>query len=182
MPRVLGVTCSGADAYLTVIDVDATTRVDVVVPIGPERVRPVSAGDHGDGLVRSLAGWRRALAEIAPDAVALLLPESGARTQKVHASWAPRCEAETLVGIAAGLARIPYDHIPRATVRSRLSVGKLDIAAKSEPAQGRYWVHRALGLYAARTLGAIAAERGWPARLAAGDGPFEEGVNGATPR
>ena len=141
MPRVLGVTCSGGDAYLTVIDVDATTGVDVVLPIGPERVRPVSAGDHGDGLVRSLAGWRRVLAGIAPDAVALLLPESGARTQKVHASWAPRCEAETLVGIAAGLAGMPYDHIARATVRSRLSGGKLDTAAKSEPAQGRSGRH-----------------------------------------
>lgn len=182
MPRVLGVTCSSADAYLTVIDVDATTGTGEVVAIGPERVCPVSAGDHGDSLVRTLAKWQRVLAEITPDAVALLLPESQARTQKVHASWAPRCEAETLVGVAAGLAGIPHDRIARATVRSRLSLGKLDTAAKSEPAHGKYWTQRALALFAAKALGAIARERGWPARLPAGAGLFEEVVIDAAPR
>lgn len=182
MPRVLGVTCSGANAYLTVIDVDPTTGEDDFVAIGPERVRPVSAGDHGDSLVRTLAQWRRVLAEIAPDVVALMLPESEAHTRKVHSSWAPRVEAETLVGIAAGLARIPHDRIARSTVRSRLSLGKLDTAAKSEPAHGKYWAQRALALYAARALGAIATERGWPARLPAGAGLFEGVVTGGTPR
>lgn len=181
MPRVLGVTCSGADAYLAVVDVDPVTGEDTYVAVGPAKVSPVAAGDHGDSLVRTLAEWRRVLAEIAPDAVAVLLPESDGRTQKVHASWAPRCEAETLVGIAAGLARIPHDRIARGTVRSRLSLGKLDAAAKVEPAQGKYWAQRALAFYAARALAAIAEERGWPARLPAGVGFFEE-VTGGAPR
>jgi hypothetical protein len=174
MPRVLGVTCSSADAYLTVIDVHPTSYVHDIVAVGPEKVSPVPGGDHGDRLVRTLGEWGRVLAEIAPDAVALLLPETDRRAQKVHASWAPRCETETLVGLAAGLARTPHDRIARATVRSRLSLDKLDVAAKAEPPHGKYWAHRALALFAARTLTAVAVERGWPARLPPGVGLFDE--------
>lgn len=163
MHRVLGVTVSGEDAYLTVVDVDDDGR-DTVPGTGPARVSPVAAGDHGDALARSLQEWRRVIAEVAPDVVALLLPESSERTRKIHSQWAPRCRAETLVALAAGLAGVPVDVLARATVRTGLGLGKLDAEAKTEPAQGLHWAQRALGLFAARALAARAASEGWPAR------------------
>ena len=113
--------------------------------------------------------WLRTLAQVAWCADAnrpggglpCLLPESDGRTRQVHAYWAPRCEAETLAAVAAGLQEIPYDAIARATVRSRLGIsGKLDIAANAEPPHGRYWKPACPGsLFAARAL----VRRGpWP--------------------
>ena len=168
---------SGDDAFLTVVDVDDAGS-DTVVAVGPARVSPVAAGDHGDALVRSLQEWRRAVGEVAPDAVALLLPESDRMTKRVHAQWAPRCRAETLVALAAGLAGVPVDLLARATVRSGLGLGKLDAEARAEPAQGLYWPQRALGLFAARAMAARAASEGWPDRGTA----LAEGGDGGAAR
>jgi hypothetical protein len=173
MHRVLGVTCSGADAFLTVIEVDMGDS-EVVTSTGDLRVQRVAAGDRGDSLVRTLAHWRRVISAVSPDAVALLLPETVGRTQKPHSGWAPRCEAETLVALACGLAGVPFEHISRGAARARLRLGKLDAAAKVEPAHGKYWSHRALALYAARTLAANAELAGWPASLKPGVALFED--------
>lgn len=178
MNRVLGVNVSGADAFLIVLDVDAD-GAEAVVAEGPHRVCPVAAGDAGDALVRSLREWRRVLAEARADAVALLLPESEGRTQRVHAQWQPRIRAETLAGLAAGLEGVPFDPLARATVRSRLGLGKLDDERKKVPADGPYWQHRSLALFAARALAAHAAQNGWPSRAARPDGTEEHG-DGAT--
>lgn len=177
MNRVLGVNVSGADAFLVALDVNAH-GAETVVEDAPHRVCPVGAGDAGDALVRSLREWQRVVVDVKPTAVALLLPESEGRTQRVHAQWAPRIRAETLAGIAAGLEGVPFDAVARATVRSRLRLGKLDDERKKVPASGPYWTHRALALFAARALAAAAAENGWPVR-AARRGNGEEQGDGA---
>lgn len=165
---------SGADAFLLALDVDADGTQSIVADV-PHRICPVSAGDAGDALVRSLREWQRVIAEVRPDALALLLPESEGRTQRVHAQWAPRIRAETLAGLAAGLEGVPYDAIARATVRSRLSLGKLDDERKKVAADGPYWQHRSLALFAAKALAANAAANGWPARGGRSGGGEEHG-------
>lgn len=157
-------TCSGSDAYLTVLDSGATT----ITALGPEKVAIVAASDPGDGLSRTLGEWRRVLSSVKPDLVALLLPENTRQTYKPHSEWSPRCEAETLVLLAAGLVGIPTEKITRAAVRSCLGLGPLDQAARDEPKQGKYWAQRAQGLFVARTAMSQAEKHGWPVPLAAG--------------
>jgi hypothetical protein len=178
MRRVLGVSCSGSTSYLAVVEVDESGGLTFLTT-GPERLELVEGGDAGDAFVRTLGEWKRALVAISPDAVALLLPESDQRTRKVHSAWAPRIEAETLFAVSAGLLGLPFDRLARPTVRARLGLtGKLDDAAKAEPSQGRYWTHRALALFAAKSLAQHAMLAGWPSHHTAGSA-FREVSNGS---
>jgi hypothetical protein len=162
MRRVLGVTCSGSDAYLTVIDVEDDGESAQVREIGPARVSPINGSDRGDSLVRTLGEWKRVVELVAPDVVSVLLPESHKQTKQVHSYWAPRCEAETLAGLAAGLAEVPIDFVSRATVRAQLKIeGKLDVAAGAATKHGKFWGQRALAMFAAQATAHVAAEHGW---------------------
>lgn len=162
MRRVLGVTCSGSDAFLTVVDVEDDGSSAEVKEIPPAKVSPVDGSDRGDALARSLAEWQRIVERVGPDAVSVLLPESHGRTKQVHSYWAPRCEAETLVALAAGLAGVPIDFVSRATVRARLMIdGKLDDAARLTTKYGTFWTQRALAMLSAQATAQIAAEHGW---------------------
>lgn len=173
--RVLGVSCASADAFLTVVEVDADG--DTIVPVGPDRVRPVSAGDHGEALARSLEAWERLLDTIGPDAVALLLPEGGQQTKRPHSTWAGRCESETIVSVACGRKQIPIDVLSRATVRSRLEVhGNLDEAVRKLTPTGKYWKDRGLALLAARAVAIHAASSGWPALRGSADRKVADGA------
>lgn len=164
MPRVLGVSCASAEAYLTVLDVDQH-GTEALQAVGSERIRVVQAGDHGEELARTLLEWERQLDTITPDAVALLLPGGGDRTKRLHSQWAPRCEVETIVGLASGRKRVPFDSLHRATVRSRLGLsGSLDDTVKTLPTSGKYWKDRGLAFLAARAVAAHAAAADWPER------------------
>lgn len=161
MSRILGVTCSGADAYLCVLDGDDAEAA--VVLIEPQKVSPVQAGDDGDALTRSLGQWESAIRTVKPDVVTLLLPEGGEMTKRPHATWAPRITAETLCQLATGRLGIPVEVLQRATVRSRLDLtGKLELAVKELEASGKHWKERGLAFLAARAAFVYAEEHGWP--------------------
>jgi hypothetical protein len=167
MSRILGVTCSGPDAYWSVLDGD-DSRTAAVILMEPQKVSPVQAGDDGDALARSLGQWESAIRTVKPDVVTLLLPEGGEMTKRPHATWAPRISAETLCQLAAGRLGIPVEVLQRATVRSRLDVtGKLELTVKQLEATGKHWKERGLAFLAAKAAFVHAEEHGWPTHRAA---------------
>lgn len=164
MARVLGVSCSGADAYCCVLEGDTADTASVVL-VGPEKVTPVAAGDPGDAVARSLSQWESAIRTTRPDVVAVLLPEGGTLTKRPHATWAPRITAETLSLLAAGRLRVPVELLARATVRTRLDLdltGKLESIVKDLPPTGKHWKDRGLAFLAAQSVFVHAEDHGWP--------------------
>ena len=135
--RTLGVTCTPKLAHLTV-------AVDGAVVEGPvNRVEVASLYEASTELLSTLDEIKRALAQLTPDAMALLLPERQGRPRQ-YVEVAPRAALETLIRIAAVQLSIPIEVLPPATLRSRLGIGKsgaLDahLAAVIPTAVGPYW-------------------------------------------
>jgi hypothetical protein len=103
--RVLGVHCSTTHAFLAIAE-DGT-----VVTLGPSRIAPVESTHEDAALRQTMESFGSALAEIRPDGVQLLLPESAENTRQTHGRWRPRIELETLLRLAAARADIPVERL-----------------------------------------------------------------------
>jgi hypothetical protein len=121
-----------------------------------ERIEVASLDEASAELESTLEEIGRALAQIRPDLVVVLMPEQ-TRFQRPYAELAARAALETLVRLAAARAKIPVDVLLRPTVRARLNLPKKgDLASHAEgvvaPA-GHYWS-------AGRDVAALAALAG----------------------
>jgi hypothetical protein len=135
--RSVGVTCTPRIAYLTL-------AIDGAIAEAPvERVEVAAHCESSEELLSTLDEIKRALGQLRPDLVVLLMPEQG-RHKRTYQEIAPRVALETLVRIAAVQENIAIEVLPRPTVRARLGVPRAgDLAshvgkAIVEPV-GRYW-------------------------------------------
>lgn len=149
--RSVGVTCTPHLAYLTLV-------IDGVVAETPvERVEVAAQYESSQELMSTLDEIGRALGQLRPDVVVLLMPEQG-RHKRTYQEIAPRVALETLVRIAAVQGDIAIEVLARPTVRSRLGIPRAgDLASHvarviAEPG-GRYWS-------AGRDVAALAALAG----------------------
>lgn len=133
---VLGVTCSNRSALLSVV----TTGEVVDAPVN--RIQVALIHEASEELVATLDEIGRALAQVKPELVVLLLPEQS-RFKWTYTQIAQRVALETLVRLASVRADIPIEVLPRATVRSRLDLprtGDLASHVASRIARaGPYW-------------------------------------------
>jgi hypothetical protein len=92
-------------------------------------------------LLATLTDIDRAIAELRPDVVAILKPES--RGKRTYGEWAPRVALETLIRISAVKAEIPVEVLARPTVRSRLGIPQSkelsSHVSSVVAAAGHYW-------------------------------------------
>lgn len=149
--KVLGVTCSTKTAFLSVVDGDMV----VVAPV--DRLDVASLHEASAELLATLDDVSRALAQIKPDLVVLLLPEQS-RFKRPYAEVAARASLETLVRLACAKANVPVEVMPRPTVRARLELPKkgelASHVAEVVPAPvGKHWT-------AGRDVAALAALAG----------------------
>jgi hypothetical protein len=149
--RSVGVTCTPHVAYLTL-------AVDGAIADAPvERVDVAAQYESSEELLSTLDEIKRALGQLRPDVVVLLMPEQS-RHKRTYQEIAPRVALETLVRIAAVQEQIAIEVLPRPTVRSRLGISRAgDLASHvgktiAEPV-GRYWT-------AGRDVAALAALAG----------------------
>lgn len=125
----------------------------------PEKLEPSAGLDDGERLVAFIDDGRRAFSAIAPERVALLLPEASGRGS-THARLSPRVVIETLVRVAAANQGIPLQLMSRPTLRSALNLpksGTLEdhLDAVGDPI-GTFWsTGRGLAALAALAAGAI---------------------------
>ena len=150
--RVLGVNCNTSEAHLAVLDDGA------VVDGLTERLKPASGVEIGDRLLEFKADVRRALAEIRPAQVLILMPERR-QPSASYQGLMPRIVIETLVRVAAAEEQVPLDLVTRERVRAALKIkkGKLDdhVDLAGDPI-GKYWkAGRALAALAALTHGSV---------------------------
>jgi hypothetical protein len=149
--RSVGVTCTPHLAYLTLAIDGAVAETPV------ERVEVAAQYESSEELVSTLNEIKRALGQLQPDRIVLLMPEQG-RHKRTYQELAPRVALETLVRVAAVQERIPIEVLPRPTVRSRLGIPRAGELAShvatvvTEPV-GRYWT-------AGRDVAALAALAG----------------------
>jgi hypothetical protein len=113
--RSVGVTCTPRLAYLTLAINGAIADTPV------ERVEVAAQYESSEELVSTLNEIKRALGQLQPDRIVLLMPEQG-RHKRTYQELAPRVALETLVRVAAVQERIPIEVLPRPTVRSRLGI------------------------------------------------------------
>lgn len=137
--------CSTACAHVAVAD-------DGVIVGGlTERLVPPAGMEAGVDLLEFSNVVDRALREIQPDHVVVLLPETWKASYRQHL---PRSSMETIIRLAVARRDLPLDVLARATVRSRLGIpakGSLDDhVGAAGPVVGRYWT-------AGRGLAALAA-------------------------
>lgn len=150
---MLGVTCSTGEVNLVVV-------VDGEVIDGlPERLRPAQGIELGERLLEFIDDVARVLAQVKPDRIALLLPESQQRGTTSYQRVAPRVTLETLLRVAAAREGYPLSLVARATVRAALSLprkGTLDDHLEAAgPSVGHYWRDgRGLAALAALAAGA----------------------------
>jgi hypothetical protein len=135
--RVLGAACSTEAVNLAV-----AVNGEVVDGL-PERLRPAHGVELGERLLEFIEDVARALAQVRPDRVALLLPEAHRRGTTSYQRVAPRVTLETLLRVAAARERYPLSLVARPTVRAALGLpkkGALDdhLGAAGTPV-GRYW-------------------------------------------
>jgi hypothetical protein len=93
-----------------------------VVETPVNRIDVGAVHEASEELRSTLEEIGRALAQIRPRLVVLLLPEPSNRFKYTHGQIAPRIALETLVRLAAVHADVPFDVIARPTVRSRLGL------------------------------------------------------------
>jgi hypothetical protein len=151
--RTLGVNCSSKHAFLTLAE-DGE-----IVATNPERLEPPGT-EESERLRGFYHAFRRVLADLRPDRVCLLLPESNPRHRPTHAELTPRIGMETLVRLAAVESDddVEIEVLARPTVRSRLGLGNkgklVDLVPKAIPEPiGHHWKN-------ARDLAALAALAG----------------------
>jgi hypothetical protein len=153
MSRTLGVNCSSKHAFL------ALAEDGEIVAARPEQLEPPGT-EESERLRGFYHAFRRVLADLRPDRVCLLLPESSPRHRPTHAELTPRIAMETLVRLATVESEdgVEIDVLARPTVRSRLGLGNkgklVDLVpeAITEPV-GHHWKN-------ARDLAALAALAG----------------------
>jgi hypothetical protein len=116
---ILGVTCSTQCALLAGVEGGQIVETPV------NRIEVGAIHEASDDLESTLEEIGRALAQIRPSLVVLLLPEPSKHFKSTHSQLAPRITLETLVRLAAVRAQISVDVMTRKTVRSRL---KLDFS------------------------------------------------------
>ena len=135
--RSVGVTCTPHVVYLT-LAVDGAIAEAAV-----ERVEVAAQYESSEELLSTLDEIKRALGQLRPDVVVVLMPEQS-RHKRTYQEIAPRVALETLVRIAAVQGRIAIELLPRPTVRSTLGISKSgDLASHVAEAigqpVGRYW-------------------------------------------
>jgi hypothetical protein len=113
---VLGVTCSTQSALLTGVENGEVVETAVY------RIDVGAIHEASAELQSTMDEIGRALAQIRPSLVVLLLPEPSKRFKYTHSQIAPRITLETLIRLATVHADIPIDVMTRKTVRSRLGL------------------------------------------------------------
>jgi hypothetical protein len=146
--RTVGISCTPHTACVAVA-VDGE-----IIDGAVERIEVASLYEASQELLSTLDEVKRALGQLAPDAIALLMPEQGPSRRTYH-EIVPRVAFETLIRIAAVQMSIPIEVLARPTLRSRLEIDRSgDLAShvgEVIPAPvGRYWT-------AGRNLAALAA-------------------------
>ncbi len=149
---MLGVTCSNQSALLAAVDNGRVVETTVC------RIDVGAIHEASEELRSTLEEIGRALAQIRPTLVVLLLPEPSKRFKYTHGQIAPRVALETLVRLAAVHADISIDVMARRQVRSRLGLpfsGDLasHVAERFPTPRAPYW-------NAGRDVAALAALAG----------------------
>jgi hypothetical protein len=108
------------------------------------RIEVASLSEASAELEATLEEIGRALSQLKPEKIVLLLPEQSPRFKHTHAELAPRVTLETLFRLAAVRADIPIDLMARPTVRSALGLpqtGELasHTAERLDTPVGPYW-------------------------------------------
>jgi hypothetical protein len=133
---VLGVTCSNRSALFSVVDSGK------VIDSPVDRIEVASLHEASEELQATLEEIGRAVAQIRPQRVVLLLPEQS-RFKVTYGQVAPRVALETLVRLACVRAGIPVEVLPRASVRSRLGLPRSGDLSSHVPGtiarSGPYW-------------------------------------------
>jgi hypothetical protein len=129
-------------------------RIDAPV----HRIEVAALSEASVELEATLDEVGRALSQIGPDLIVLVLPEQSPRFKYTYNQIAPRVTLETLIRLAAVRADIPIEVMSRATVRSKLSLPRKGDLASDVPAcvarpTGPYW-------NAGRNVAALAALAG----------------------
>ena len=146
--RVLGINCTTSVAYLALAE-------DQQIASGlTERLNPPVGLEAGEALLEFVDSAQRALREMKPARVELLLPE---RWQATYHEHVPRATLEALIRVAAAREQVWIEILPRPTLRTRLHLSKKDKLEvhlpRAGPVVGRYWG-------AGRGLAALAALAG----------------------
>jgi hypothetical protein len=130
--RILGVESKKQEIYLALVE-DGR-----VVAEGPQRLEVAAVHEQTARLKGFMDDFKRVLAEMKPDAVHIIQPET--IYEATYTELAPKAALETLIRLACLDASVNVEFVHRASVRSALGGGKLDdlIAAKIEPV-GKYW-------------------------------------------
>jgi hypothetical protein len=130
--KTLGVACKKQEIYLALVE-DGE-----VVAANPQRLEVAAVHEQTARLKEFMHDFGRVLAEIEPDAVHIIQPETN--YEATYSALAPKAALETLIRLACLDADVKVELIHRAAVRSALGGGKLDelIEAKIEPV-GKYW-------------------------------------------
>lgn len=135
---VLGVACSGSTALLTAVEAGQVLEAPLY------RIQPANLSEASAELEATLNEIGRALTQLRPASIVLLLPEQSPKHKHAYSQIAPRVTMETLVRLAAVRDAIPIELMSRPTVRSRLDLPtKGDLASHTalriaEPV-GPYW-------------------------------------------
>jgi hypothetical protein len=130
--KVLGVECKKQEVYLALVEDGEVVAAD------PQRLEVAAVHEQTVRLKGFMDDFGRVLAEIQPDAVHIIQPETN--YEATYSALAPKAALETLIRLACLDASVNVEIIHRASVRSALGGGKLDdlIEAKIEPV-GKYW-------------------------------------------
>lgn len=150
----LGVNCSSKYTFLAMVE-----DGEIVVR-EPQRIQPPPGSEESERLSGFYDDFARALADLKPDEVCLIMPENDPRNRRTHSELVPRIGMETIVRLVAVRAQppMPIAVLARRTVRSRLGLppkGKLiDLVEQVIPDPvGKHWRD-------ARDLAALAALAG----------------------
>jgi hypothetical protein len=135
---VLGVTCSNTVALLTAVEYGQVVASPVY------RIEVASLSEASAELEATLEEIGRALSQIKPERIVLLLPEQTPRFKYTYTQLAPRVTLETLFRLAAVRAELPIDLMPRPTLRSTLGLPQTgDLASHTtellDQSVGPYW-------------------------------------------
>ncbi|HET7571787.1 MAG TPA: hypothetical protein VFJ77_03860 [Gaiellaceae bacterium] len=133
MSRTIGIECKKQEVYVALAEDGALLDVE------PQRLQVPAIHEQSARLRGFLDAFGRVLAELQPDSVNILQPETVYSAS--YGEIAPKAALETLIRLACVDVGVPVQMLHRATVRSSLGgKGKLDelIAEKIEPV-GKYW-------------------------------------------
>lgn len=130
--KVLGVECKKQEVYLALVEEGQVVAAD------PQRLEVAAVHEQAARLKGFMDDFGRVLAEIEPDAVHIIQPETNYEAS--YSALAPKAALETLIRLACLNAGVNVEIVHRASVRSTLGGGNLDelIASTIEPV-GKYW-------------------------------------------